>query len=80
MSMFSVVVPSRNRSNLKGCRRAVAICQPASWRTVIDDGLGPSASRRHGSRRVVRRRVSRRSVPGGFGFGWAGSLEQLPCP
>jgi GT2 family glycosyltransferase len=37
--MFSVVVPSRNRTNLKACLRAVGYRQPGTWRIVIDDGL-----------------------------------------
>jgi GT2 family glycosyltransferase len=44
MSMFSVVVPSCNRTNLKACLRAVANCQPGSWRIVVDDGLNISPS------------------------------------
>jgi GT2 family glycosyltransferase len=37
--MFSVVVPSRNRTNLKACLRAIGSRQPGTWRIVIDDGL-----------------------------------------
>ncbi len=37
--MFSVIVPSRNRTNLKACLRAVGTRQPGTWRIVIDDGV-----------------------------------------
>ncbi len=37
--MFSVIVPSRKRTNLKACLRAVGTRQPGAWRIVIDDGL-----------------------------------------
>lgn len=42
MRNLSVVVPSRNVSNLNTCVRAIRECEPDISVVVVDDGLGPA--------------------------------------
>jgi hypothetical protein len=46
MNIFNVVVPSRNRANLKACLRAVGNREPGARRIVIDGGveISPTAT------------------------------------
>lgn len=37
--MISVIIPSRDRSNLLPCLRAVGQHEPGAWRIVVDDGV-----------------------------------------
>ena len=39
---LSVIIPSRTRSNVVKCLRAVGHHDPEAWRVVIDDGIKPS--------------------------------------